>query len=467
MKDLDSFGEFWLPGNHESRIPGRLQFNPKEGIELQLIGRLESASDTTGAETRLFGLIDKAEVTLNRGYSKGSSFSSPGIPQQSIYFNEMFLGWHLEDSTLAFQSVSLKLTQLAYWIGYSGITANRRASTPTTPSGYEISYTQPKRISSDFSRGCVSLEHEWAYDVDYLKRALVTQDAVFRIDYSKLTEFDEIQKDIARLSDLVMLCIDRHAAIENVSLGRPDLIAHSIAGTPMGYEQVIEYRAPRLKPATIDHHKRLHDFDMLLTFSELGGINAVAKWLDASPKFQRSLSSLMSVRNTDRIYVENRFLNVTYAAEAFHRLTEGGSYIEPDEYDAVVQAYAEITPVKHRDWFTDKLSYGNEPPLSKRMRRLATRSRPATRNLIGDAGRWAQTISQTRNELTHLASDSRTFKNGDLYYLSESVYSVLRVCMLLESGVPESALAAKSNSNALTWHKERILQSINNIRAGL
>ncbi|SDH79377.1 hypothetical protein SAMN05421869_103265 [Nonomuraea jiangxiensis] len=204
---------------------------------------------------------------------------------------------------------------------------------------------------------------------------------------------------------------------------------------------------------------------MLLTFSELGGIDAVARWLDASLKFQRSLSSLMSVRNTDRIYVENRFLNVTYAAEAFHRLTEGGSYIAPDEYDAVLQAYAAITPTEHRDWFIDKLSYGNEPPLSKRMRKLAARSRPATRNLIGDAGRWAQTISQTRNELTHLAGDSRTFNNGDLYYLSESVYSVMRVCMLLESGVPESALAAKSDCNALNWHKERIRQAIDNIRA--
>ncbi len=50
--------------------------------------------------------------------------------------------------------------------------------------------------------------------------------------------------------------------------------------------------------------------------------------------------------------------------------------------------------------------------------------------------RWAKIVAGVRNELTHLSSKRKQFQEPDLYMLSESVYAVLRLSMLLLDVVP-------------------------------
>ena len=71
---------------------------------------------------------------------------------------------------------------------------------------------------------------------------------------------------------------------------------------------------------------------------------------------------------------------------------------------------------------------------------------------------------EVRNNLTHLDSEVSAVDGSDLYYLSESVYSLLRICMLLEIGVAESKIVENSASYELTWYRERLNGAIRRAR---
>ncbi|GAA1544579.1 hypothetical protein GCM10009678_29050 [Actinomadura kijaniata] len=240
-----------------------------------------------------------------------------------------------------------------------------------------------------------------------------------------------------------------------------------LSGEDVSAQRKIEYRAPRLKYRPQSERKERNSFEFLLSFDEAGGATALARWLDASVRFQRALDSCMSTRYAERMYAENRFLNITYAAEAFHRITQGGTYMDQEEYDRLMAAYLEMTPDDRKPWFLGRMGYGNDAPLPKRLRSLAVISKEVTRPLIGREGRWAQTIAQVRNELTHLGEGPSKIGGSDLYYLSESVFAVLRVCMLVESGISTSVLAVKGSTYPVAWHSEKIKESVQSVREKL
>lgn len=126
----------------------------------------------------------------------------------------------------------------------------------------------------------------------------------------------------------------------------------------------------------------------------------------------------------------------------------------------------EVTPKAHRDWALDKMGYMNEPVLSKRLNKLAQRAGAATRDLIGDRGKWAQTVASVRNELTHLKEGASSANGADLWRMAESVYAVARICMLLEAGVPADVLDRKANESHMLWYKHDLAATIAKVRAG-
>jgi hypothetical protein len=273
--------------------------------------------------------------------------------------------------------------------------------------------------------------------------------------------------DLGRIQSLIILCIDAPVDVDRVIVRRPDIEVRALSGAPFGSPQKIEFRAPRLRYVAIEDRKTIGTYRMLLTYAELGGIKAIAKWVDAVESFQRPLNSLMSTRNTRRIYAENRFLNVASAAEAFHRNTQGGEYMPSDEFDELLAKYLEVTPDKYKEWLNGRLRHANDAPLPRRLRKLAQQARPAARDIVDKEGRWASTISQVRNELTHLGEGPSPFKGSDLFYLSESVYSVVRICMLNSCGVPSETWLEKRDAEPMTWHKERIHRAIETVREQL
>jgi Apea-like HEPN len=289
---------------------------------------------------------------------------------------------------------------------------------------------------------------------------------VFRLDYSEPRAMDELLKDVKRLEDLVTLCSNEATVAVKLTFLRPDIKTRLLSGEDGPDAQKIEYLAPQLLASKLATRRTLHPHQMLLTFAELGGMDAVARWLDFAPRVSRSLDSLMSVKYSPHIYMQNRFLNVAFAAEAFHRDFNGlGETLPMNIFGDLSAKYHQVTPDSCRGWLRQILLHANDTTFRNRLKALVRQADDAIVGLVGDPRSWINAVTKVRNDLTHLDSSHSEFENDDLFYLSESMYSLIRLCMLLEIGAPKRVLRDKALGYRLTWYKERLREAIIRIEA--
>jgi ApeA N-terminal domain 1 len=261
------------------------------------------------------------------------------------------------------------------------------------------------------------------------------------------------------------LCVDAPVHLDKLILKHPDVRMLMLDGSDSGADQPIEFVSSPIPYIAPEARKVRHPHQMLLTFEEWGGLATIARWLEIAPHFQRALNSLMSVKYAEHMFAENRLMNATYGAEAFHRLTQNERYMEPTRFQQLLDAYLESTPDEYHGWLRGRVR--NDPPLVKRLTKLAGRAAGAIWPTIGTRGRWAWTLSRVRNELTRLNADSPEFDGGDLVFLTESVYAVVRICMLLDCGVPIDTLTQNADSGSVYWYRGRLAQAIEHVREQL
>ncbi|MEV4139370.1 HEPN domain-containing protein [Dactylosporangium sp. NPDC049742] len=473
MQPIDSLGLFWLPGHDEDgdRLSGRLQFDPAGGgIDLSLVGVFDHAVDDGGKPiVRIFGWLGNRPVTLDRCFSTGTSHRAPGIIESGYHANRMFVGHHIDSEDQKFQAAEATFSYADVWLGRSGIRVEtdyfREQAEPTAI--YTATFTPIPQDEHPFARGRVQVGYCWKPEGDPLRGVSMRQWPVFTIHYNEPCSLDDIECDVRLIQNLMTFCMDVQIDRDKLSLTHPDIHMVMLDGSDSGAEQPMELVTSPIPYTAPEKRKPRHVYEMLLTFDELGGLPAIARWLDIAPRFQRALNSLMSVKYAERMYAENRFLNVTFGAEAFHRLTQNEPHMEPEKFQQILHACLESAPDEHREWLLGKIGFGNDPSLVKRLGKLAGRAATATRPVIGRKDRWAGTLSDVRNELTHLNADSPEFSGGDLMFLTESVYAVVRTCMLLDCGVSIDILTQKASSNRLFWYRERLAEAIERVREQL
>jgi ApeA N-terminal domain 1 len=466
MQSIDSLGLFWLPDQDGDRLSGRLLFDPANGgINLSLVGAFDNAAaDVGGPAIRIFGWLGNNPVTLESCYSKGSTFGSPGVGESSYHANRMFAGHHVESELQEFQSAEATFSYADTWVGHSGIKVEndywRDQSEPA--SIYTATYTPIAHTEQSFDCGHIQLGYRWEPGGDPIRGISMRQWPVFTLRYDEPHSLEEIMRDVRLVQNLMTLCVDAPVHLDKLILKHPDVHMVMLDGSDSGAERAIEFISSPIPYIDPEARQVRHPYQMLLTFEELGGLPTIARWLDIAPKFQRALNSLMSVKYAEQMFAENRLMNATYGAEAFHRLTQNERYMEPTQFQQLLDAYIESTPDEHHGWLRGRVR--NDPPLVKRLTKLAGQAGPAIRPTIGKRDRWSWTLSRVRNALTHLNADSPEFDGGDLVFLTESVYAVVRICMLLDCGLPINTLTQKADSGSVYWYRERLAQAIERVR---
>jgi len=464
VDEIDALGMFWLPAHPEDALSGRLRFEVADSIRLSLVGCFDNHPQE---DEPIVGLVDGKAVTLRRWFETSRRVPSGGVAETSYLANEIFVGHHFDKSKVEFQAAFVSLRGLAAWVGRTGIVQQEPADRVPNNQSYRIRFDPLPSQTHEFSRGRVVLRYRWQRGGDHLQGVFVRDWPEIGIEYNEVQDFTSIQNDISRLQNLLGLCLDSPATVERLAVRHPDIREMMLSGEDTGFAKEIEFRAPLLRPPDSTTHAKSDWPRMLLTFDELGGLATIARWLDRSVIFQEALNSLMSVKHARQIYAENRFLNIIHAAEGFHQVTQGGSYMPEEEYAVLLKLHFANTPHEHQAWLMDKLKFANSAPLGKRLRQLASKAAPVTRELIGTKDHWTFTVAQLRNVLTHLGADALRLRDGDLLYLAESVYAVVSVCMLLECGVEPNMIAANIDRGNLFWYKDRLHETVSRLRQQL
>ncbi len=155
------------------------------------------------------------------------------------------------------------------------------------------------------------------------------------------------------------------------------------------------------------------------------------------------------------------FYNVVSAAESFHRLRFPNEVTSQKEFDQFIQGLIEAVPEEHREWLGMQLQYSNEPRLRRRLRSLARYASPVFTSVCGKRDRWVTVVVEVRNRMTHHDKDRQiTFKDGDLYFLAESVFLLVMLCLLRECGVNGGVLAGVGDSMSVQFLRLKLAEII-------
>ncbi len=463
MKPFEGEGVFWLPSDDETQIAGKITFDPIKGATLNLFGSFGTPHQqfTAGSPTlRLQGVAGKRYLTLEKCFLEDISHEMPGITRQTFHVNSIITN-HLfdEDEALAFDEVSITFDQLPTWIGRTGVTVNYnlRHGEQTTDE-IDIDFRQPVDEIVRLDEFELWLGSSWGLRGDHITETRLTQGTYLTLKYPTSQALKVILDDLKALQDLLTLAVDAPVVLEDVTLRRAD-ITHE-TGSAAGRLKSLSYYAPQLaervrldKPQAPGH--------VLFEYQSIGGLPTIARWLAVAHTYDIVLGWLLSIRYASGLYVQNRFYNVVSAAESFHRLRFPNEVTSQKEFDQFIQGLIEAVPEEHREWLGMQLQYSNEPRLRRRLRSLARYASPVFTSVCGKRDRWVTVVVEVRNRMTHHDKDRQiTFKDGDLYFLAESVFLLVMLCLLRECGVNGGVLAGVGDSMSVQFLRLKLAEII-------
>lgn len=459
MEDLNLEGIFWLPSVSESSVAGRLTFNVAEGAELSLIGSLEGVesllSNDDQESRRIMGVAGKRLLTLEGCVKAGSNMEMPGILRDRYRVKQIFSGVHFaNEDSLEFIEVSFEVRHLAYWVGRSAITwsmTEHQASKRISNVSVDLDPLEP----SSFQAGVGDLElgFSWGMFGDDVLEKGVRHRTYLSFKPTAKRLLDDLLKVCMAVQHLVTVGVDAAAPIEALTLKHEK---HTRQIGSKTINEPIELYAQLQGADSPGAEKRILPHEMLFTFDDLGGLEGLSRWLGVADKFEPVIGTLLAHRYISRTYMENRLQNAVFAAETFDRLRFPNRVQSHKVHKAKVDSIIAAAPEDHQKWLREQLAFSNEPRLIDRLVRLAQHAGPTFETLVSDPGEWAKATKDARNRTVHRGRRGKQLDGASLFSLAESVYFLVCLCLLRESGVSEEDLRKVQTHRRFGWLRERL-----------
>ena len=421
MKELESDGLFWLADKPDEKVAGHLKTDGRQGAELVLIGAFHNPVLDFGGSVdrvRILGVAGNRYVTLDNCFRVAVSHKMPGVDQETYLVPTVFEGVHFDtNEELSFHAFELRLSNLEHWVGIRGIALEQNVSQSGKDS-VTLSYSQPESLVTPTIFGNLTLNFLYSLSCEYFEGE-IAQCNQFKFDFYEPQPLARILQLSAALQDLLTIGANGLSTIECLSLFHPDEGTKSGSGR-VPYIPIALHKAYRGK-ALVQDKKAIHSVQMLFAFEDIRGLDGIAQWLEVTEKFKPVVATLTAQWYRPRMYTDNRFFNAVTAAEALQRICLQRKRVD----------------------------------LLKALKSLAEKAGDAFHVLVGDIDRWAKVVRATRvNNVVHrgLCEDD----NPELYFLSESLYFLVVLCLLQECGVPKDALAKVQRHQRFSFAKEQI-----------
>jgi hypothetical protein len=176
-------------------------------------------------------------------------------------------------------------------------------------------------------------------------------------------------------------------------------------------------------------------YDMLFVLADIRQNLAshLKCWEEAADSIRPVLALYFAQLRESRIYLENRFLSLIQAVEAYHRRRLSKPELLEEKHKARVQEILNAVPVHYRRWLEAHLERSNEPKLPKRLSDICKRYGTIMRQ-VSKKRSWIDTAVEIRNALVHQKEDARQFEIDEIITISERLKLLLDLCLLTEAG---------------------------------
>lgn len=456
MEKFSDDGVFWIDGHEEVQLTGTLTFSAQEGVRLSLIGSLQSSSGERAADDsemlRILGVAGNRMVTLVDASPMRRTFGAWPGPDRTVFRAEALLaGGHLgQEVPLEFEAVLISAENLDLWLGVSGLRVEHVESDGGVERIIHEFVPPPNQVAPLSSGGTVEVGFGWRTSSDGLTEAKLTQTAYVKVSPEESLKLAEAFEVTGAVRHLVALASTASCPLHEVKLWHPSVAARMDGRQRRSLLQLYA------RLTTNQESVKRDAADMLFSYEQLGGVQGVATWLSLAGDLRTVLGSLLSLRYSSSLYVENRLQNAAFAAESLHRIRWPNEVRPADEHERQVNRILSVLrDDSDREWVASKLQHSNEPRLRRRLQDLASFAGPAFKEFVGgDVKKWALAATKARNALNHYQESDRN--HATLYYLAESLYVLVVLCLLRMAGASDESRSSAVRNQRLAWLAERI-----------
>jgi hypothetical protein len=368
------------------------------------------------------------------------------------------------DDDLKFDEVSSSYDQLDRWAHRTGLEIRFETPTPALEniSKIDVGYTvQPEEVEQMDGLE-LKLILTWSTGGDGLTKFHICQQAHLCLRYSELRDLDDILVDTNGFQDLITLAVDAPTVPTEIKLWRTGLEREVAPGkcVPQAIELFVANAAEQVRQTNPQQSER-----MFFLLDHIGGVKTVSRWIEVSRKYRIVLGNLLTIRYSARLYGENCYQNVISAAETFHRMRFPNYVLPAGVFKAYRRKLVKVVKIavgkKAADWLMNQLLFSNEPRLRQRLEVMAEYAGEGFTAIVGDVQIWSTVVVMLRNRLTHHGSGRNVRATPeDLYYLTDSVYLLVMMCLLRECDVPGGALDNIQNSERIRFLRGNVAHTL-------
>lgn len=418
MNTLDVDGHFWLTETPDDKVLGHLRYDATSGASLELMGSLHKvrASGTVyfahlmeHDPVRIHGFVGSRPVTLDECIRTNLTIGSmpmgekyqPGIIFDGIHFDS--------DEIPLFGGFQTRLRHIINWIGKSGVSVVIDRDKNDSIRSLTASVVPLESMVARTAIGELEVSYGYRIRGDRIAATEVNQDCKVELRFANPRRLEHVLRACAALQQIVTIGVDAPVAFSSVDLLPVQTTCtagqeRNAIDTIRLYKHLPGNDLPT-KPKSVPVSK------MLFTFDDIGGMKGLAAWLATANEIEPVVGLLTSHWYMPTLYVENRFFNAITAAETLQRIRTNKQMLD----------------------------------FHKMLKGLASEAGEIFQKLVGNVDSWAKLVRDTRvKRVVHRGLHESGDVDG-VYWLAESVYFLLVLCLLRQCGVPETTLAGIRN----------------------
>ena len=395
---LDERGEFWLDGESENKLPGRLTIDEEHGATLAVDGTIRSSGFRIlfgparrgndvhfEADYHIHGEIGGTPITL--GWCELLSFRRSDPDRYKV--GVVYWGGHFGDGmSTEFDAVSLRLRNTELWFASDGGGLPRGESFTASGRTLELLGGEGPRL---------------------------------KVRFAAPRPADAILETCRSLSFFVGMGLGMDAPLAGITL----------TNSSKGYDAASLY-VPGMRADSrgdldeMEHEEFfMHRDNMLFTYDDIGRLSCLSKWIAVSEQYRPVTALLSGSQQVAADTVEGRFIRNVIAIEAFARIQEG-----------------------------------REIKLKPELDRLASDMHSDVAAQFGGSRSWSRAVVATRDKLIIHRGTAGSFDPVRLYWLAESLRVLLDLSLLKECDVPSSVITKVLEGGWFKWLAEGVRDSV-------
>lgn len=435
-KESEYKGTWWLPNNPVGQVPGILRLS-EEGLILDLIGSFkESFSNEFLQPEIILGFSsDGKKITLHKCFEIESRFAIPGSQTSLFEALEAFVGVHFQtNEEIKFKSLSVHYSHLNLCSHLSGF---GELKLPQREGEEEllISYKPPEVIQVDVGDYKVCLEVKSRCSFSWYEKAVNIREKTYvTIESAEERSFEDLKRAMKHIQDFLTLLVGQPVYPLEIE-ARTELRDKAINGEANYLPVQVYLGMPRISGT-----QQFKPFYVPFNVGDIGEWfrNYLKSWFEKEDSLEPVYTLYLGTLYNPSMYLEQEFLSLVYAVEAYHRRFVKNCELPEVEHKQRLEEILSKTPKKHRTWLKERLKYSNEPSLRKRLKEIM---KEISKNMslgehIPNQKIFVDDIVTTRNYLVHNDEKlkEKSAKGEKLLDITEKLKTLVKVCLLKELG---------------------------------